>query len=98
MGALLAAAKAEGIETTDKAELCQHPKVIAAVSADIAEVCKAGRLQKFEVPQKVILVDDLWTPDNDVRRAPHPLRTPPSRPPRPANPPPALWPRRCSLR
>lgn len=77
MGALLAAAKAEGVESTDKEELCQHPKVVAAVFADVTAVCKAARLQRFECPQKVILVDELWTPDNDMLTAVQKLKRKP---------------------
>ena len=31
--------------------------------------CKARKLQKFEVPTKVVLIDELWTPDNDMLTA-----------------------------
>merc|ERR1712054_458703 len=42
----------------DKAALCKDPKIIENVTADVQAVCK-GKLQKFEVPKKVILIDDL---------------------------------------
>merc|ERR1712137_402220 len=43
--------------------------VIAAVLKDVQAACKAAKLQKFEIPTKVVLIDDLWTPENDMLTA-----------------------------
>ena len=32
-------------------------------------VCKAAKLAKFEVPAKVVLIDEPWTPDNGMLTA-----------------------------
>jgi len=49
--------------------LCKDEKVIAAVLKDVAATCGAAKLAKFEVPSKVVLIEDLWTPDNDMLTA-----------------------------
>ena len=55
-------------------ELCANPQIIDAVTKDIAAVCKAAKLAKFEIPTKVILIDELWTPDNDMLTAVNKLK------------------------
>ncbi len=32
-------------------------------------MCKAAKLAKFEVPAKVVLIDEPWTPDNGMLTA-----------------------------
>ena len=49
--------------------LCANKDVVAAVLKDVVDTCKAAKLAKFEVPTKVVLVDDLWTPENDMLTA-----------------------------
>ena len=56
------------------AEACKDPEVIKAVTADVKKACKEGNLAKFEIPDKVILIDDLWTPDNDMLTAVNKLK------------------------
>ena len=53
---------------------CADPAIIEAVLADIQTTCKAGNLAKFEIPQKLILIEDLWTPDNDMLTAVNKLK------------------------
>ena len=31
--------------------------------------CKAAKLSKFEIPEKVVLIEELWTPENDMLTA-----------------------------
>jgi len=50
-------------------ELCENAEIIKAVTADVASACKAAKLAKFEIPSKIILIDELWTPDNDMLTA-----------------------------
>lgn len=59
------------------ADLCAHEGVTAAVLADVQAACKKGNLAKFEVPTKVILIDELWTPDNDLLTAVNKLKRKP---------------------
>ena len=40
-----------------------------AVLADIVTTCKAGNLAKFEIPKKLILIEEEWTPENDMLTA-----------------------------
>ena len=56
------------------AEACKDQAVIDAVTADVKKACKEGNLAKFEVPERVILIDDLWTPDNDMLTAVNKLK------------------------
>jgi long-chain acyl-CoA synthetase len=55
-------------------ELCSNEQVAAAVLADIAAACKKAKLTSFEIPNKVILIDELWTPDNDMLTAVNKLK------------------------
>ena len=48
---------------------CADPAIIEAVLADIQTTCKAGNLAKFEIPKKLILIEEEWTPENDMLTA-----------------------------
>jgi len=48
---------------------CTDEKVIAAVLKNVASTCASSKLAKFETPTKIILIDDLWTPENDMLTA-----------------------------
>jgi len=61
----------------DMKTLCSDKTVIAAVTADILETCKKVKLAKFETPSKVVLIDELWTPDNDMLTAVQKLKRKP---------------------
>ena len=56
-------------ETGTLAELCLNEKVVAAVLKDVQSACSAAKLARFEIPTKIILIDDLWTPENDMLTA-----------------------------
>merc|ERR1719238_1516206 len=47
-------------------ELCVNKDIIAAVLKDVQATAKAAKLVKFETPEKVILTEELWTPENDM--------------------------------
>jgi len=51
------------------AALCANKDVLAAVLKEVKETCAAAKLSKFEIPAKVILVEELWTPENDMLTA-----------------------------
>lgn len=53
----------------DVSSLCVHKEIIAAVFKDVKAVCTAAKLVKFEIPSKIILIDELWTPENDMLTA-----------------------------
>jgi len=54
---------------TSMSDLCKNEDIIKAVEADIKAACSKAKLAKFEIPSKVILIDDLWTPDNGMLTA-----------------------------
>ena len=56
-------------KSLDKAALCESAEVKAACVADVKAVCKAAGLAGFETPTKVVLISELWTPDNDLLTA-----------------------------
>merc|ERR1711871_575394 len=59
---------------TTLSEMCADKDVIDAVTKDVIKMCNEGNLAKFEVPTKVVLIDDLWTPDNDMLTAVNKLK------------------------
>ena len=52
----------------DHKALCENAAVVAAATKSIVDTCKA-KLVGFEVPKKIGLVAELWTPDNDLLTA-----------------------------
>ena len=50
------------------AELCVDKRVVAEVSKQCAAACK-GKLVGFEIPKKLALVAETWTPENDLLTA-----------------------------
>jgi len=65
---LEALAKEMGI-TGEWEELCANETLRAAVLKDVVAECKTAKLSKHETPQKVVLIAELWTPDNDMLTA-----------------------------
>ena len=59
------------------AELCKNEAVIKAITADMQACCKSAKLQTFETPTKIVLIDDLWTPENDMLTAVQKLKRKP---------------------
>lgn len=49
--------------------LCTNQAVIDAVLADVKDACKKAKLSAFETPTKIILINELWTPENDMLTA-----------------------------
>eukprot|EP00966_Prymnesium_polylepis_P117755 2722197-Prymnesium_polylepis.1 len=49
--------------------MCADPKVNAGVLKEVQATCAAAKLAKFEIPTKVILIEELWTPENDMLTA-----------------------------
>lgn len=41
-------------------------KVIAKINQDILEVCQREQLTKFGVPQKIVVVPEVWTPESGL--------------------------------
>jgi long-subunit acyl-CoA synthetase (AMP-forming) len=56
-------------DTEDFDALCRNEKVIAGVLADVKAEAKKSKLSKHETPTKVILISELWTPENEMLTA-----------------------------
>ena len=66
---LKALASSLGVNQDDVAGMCANKDVIAAVVKDVEATCKAAKLSNFEIPKKVVLIEELWTPENDMLTA-----------------------------
>jgi len=66
---LKALAATLGVDADDVGAMCANKDVLAAVLKDVKETCAAAKLAKFEMPAKVILIEELWTPENDMLTA-----------------------------
>jgi len=69
-------AQAKDIAETDFAKLCDNQTIVAEISKDLLAACKEARLQAFEIPKKVGLISELWTPENDMLTAAMKLKRP----------------------
>jgi len=56
-------------DLNDLEMLCKNEQVIAGVLADVQAESKTAKLSKHETPTKVILISELWTPENDMLTA-----------------------------
>ena len=71
LAALRALAAAVGLEGADVAPLewlCVEPAVVKAVEQQCQAACK-GKLAAFEIPKRIGLVAEAWTPENDLLTA-----------------------------
>ena len=50
--------------------------MIGAVSKALLQQCKTSKLVAFEIPQKIAIVADPWTPENDLLTAQLKLKRP----------------------
>ena len=70
-------AKAAGIaQDAPWPEICANAEVTKAVLADLQSVVK-GKLSKFEIPTKCILIDDEFSVENDMMTAVRKLKRKP---------------------
>lgn len=58
-------AKSMGVGTDDVAKLCDDKDIIAEVSKQCLAACK-GKLVGFEIPKKIGLIADTFTPENEM--------------------------------
>ncbi|KAK1275155.1 hypothetical protein QJS04_geneDACA001820 [Acorus gramineus] len=56
-------AQKQGITYTDFSDLCQKEETIKEVYGSLLKAAKATCLQKFEIPSKIKLLPDPWTPE-----------------------------------
>ncbi|KAK3129311.1 hypothetical protein QOZ80_6BG0477170 [Eleusine coracana subsp. coracana] len=55
-----------GINYKDFEELCQIDQAIKEVQQSLSKAGKAARLEKFEVPAKILLLPEPWTPESGL--------------------------------
>ncbi|XP_021648938.2 long chain acyl-CoA synthetase 8 isoform X2 [Hevea brasiliensis] len=55
-----------GIKYRNFAELCNKDETIAEVRQSLSKVGKAAKLDKFEIPEKIKLLPDPWTPESGL--------------------------------
>jgi len=59
-------ASKQGIPFTDFADLCKKEETKKEVLASIQKEAKRARLQRFEIPAKIKLLSELWTPESGL--------------------------------
>lgn len=56
----------DNFEWTSLEEMCTNKKLEKIVLTEIQKHSIKCRLEKFEIPQAVAIVPDVWTPDMDL--------------------------------
>lgn len=59
-------AKEAGIEFKDLSDLCEKAEAINEVQQSLSKVGKASKLDKFELPAKIKLLPEPWTPESGL--------------------------------
>ncbi|KAF3445286.1 hypothetical protein FNV43_RR14981 [Rhamnella rubrinervis] len=59
-------AQEAGIKYKDFPELCENTETVNEVQQSLSKVAKAAKLDKFEIPAKIKLVPDPWTPESGL--------------------------------
>ncbi|KAM7271405.1 hypothetical protein ACFE04_030619 [Oxalis oulophora] len=55
-----------GIQYTEFSELLDKPEAIKEVQQSLSKVARAAKLEKFEIPGKIKLLADPWTPESGM--------------------------------
>ncbi|XP_062182229.1 long chain acyl-CoA synthetase 9, chloroplastic-like isoform X2 [Phragmites australis] len=59
-------ASKQGIAYTDFSDLCQKQETVKEVLQSLAKAAKQAHLEKFEIPAKIKLIPDPWTPESGL--------------------------------
>ncbi|CAM8938551.1 unnamed protein product [Rhodiola kirilowii] len=59
-------AKTQGIAYSDFADLCEKPETRKGVQDAVITTAKKARLEKFEIPAKIKLIHEPWTPESGL--------------------------------
>ncbi|MQL85589.1 hypothetical protein Taro_018097 [Colocasia esculenta] len=59
-------AHSAGIEYKDFSDLCRKGEAVREVQQSISKVAQDAKLDKFEIPTKVMLLPDPWTPESGL--------------------------------
>ncbi|KAI3777314.1 hypothetical protein L1987_47114 [Smallanthus sonchifolius] len=56
----------KGIAVDDFTSLCEMLETVKEVYSSLVKAAKTGRLEKFEIPAKIKLLPDAWTPESGL--------------------------------
>ncbi|XP_068659474.1 long chain acyl-CoA synthetase 9, chloroplastic-like [Aristolochia californica] len=56
-------AKSKGIKVNDFSDLCRKEETVKEVHQSLVKAAKSARLEKFEIPAKIKLLPEPWTPE-----------------------------------
>ncbi|KAF8753598.1 hypothetical protein HU200_011612 [Digitaria exilis] len=59
-------ASQQGIKYSDFTDLCQKQEAVKEVLGSLAKAAKQARLEKFEIPAKIKLIPEPWTPESGL--------------------------------
>ncbi|AQK39525.1 Long chain acyl-CoA synthetase 9 chloroplastic [Zea mays] len=59
-------ASQQGIKYNDFSDLCQKQEAVKEVLGSLAKAAKQARLEKFEIPVKIKLIPEPWTPESGL--------------------------------
>ncbi|KAF8663626.1 hypothetical protein HU200_055348 [Digitaria exilis] len=59
-------AQNSGINYKEFEELCQNDQAIKEVQQSLSKAGKTARLEKFEIPAKIVLLPEPWTPESGL--------------------------------
>lgn len=59
-------AKKQGIEYTNFSDLCQMEKIVKEIHASLVKEAQKARFEKFEIPAKIKLLHEAWTPESGL--------------------------------
>lgn len=59
-------ATGQGITYSDFSDLCNKPETLKEVSSSLLKAAKDARLEKFEIPAKIKLLPEPWTPESGL--------------------------------
>ncbi|KAL5204550.1 hypothetical protein ABZP36_009421 [Zizania latifolia] len=59
-------ASKQGITYTDFLDLCQKQETVKEVLQSLTKAAKQARLEKFEIPAKIKLIEEPWTPESGL--------------------------------
>uniref|UniRef100_A0A0E0F8P9 4-coumarate--CoA ligase n=1 Tax=Oryza meridionalis TaxID=40149 RepID=A0A0E0F8P9_9ORYZ len=59
-------ASQQGVAYTDFVDLCQKPEAVKEALGSLSKAAKQARLEKFEIPAKIKLISEPWTPESGL--------------------------------
>ncbi|KAL3641264.1 Long chain acyl-CoA synthetase 9, chloroplastic [Castilleja foliolosa] len=59
-------ASQQGITFSDFSDLCQKEESVKEISSSLLKAAKAAKLEKFEIPGKIKVLSEAWTPESGL--------------------------------